>query len=464
MTRYFILLVFVLPVLASGQSLRIDLELKPAAGKEVYLASHYLDNIYAKDSVMLDENGRGFFSADSLLPQGLYKIYMDEKNHFDLLLGNDQQFSLKNESFEISEAQVSNSEETEAFISYMSFLRNLQDELAGLREQMETDSGEKAYELLKKTNEMTSELYSYWEKLEQDFPDSFLPKFVKAGNVPDFKVSELPPEVQKNDTLLAFARFYFQQKHYWDNFDYRDERFLYTPFYKKKLETWFTKVLFQTYDSIKGPVMNFIKDVESNPRIFQFVTSYFLNNSLNSRLMGMESLFVDIARKYYLSGKAFWVTEEILEKVIDNVIFMEQNLIGNTAPDLTLETYDGEFVNLHQINAKYTIVLIYEPDCSHCNVFVPDLYNKVYLPYRDKEVEVFAIYSMDKKEKWGSFLTKHDMFDWINVWDKHHVSRFKVLYDGRFTPAVIILDENKKIIAKNLKVETIVTFLRNSLN
>ena len=79
-------------------------------------------------------------------------------------------------------------------------------------------------------------------------------------------------------------------------------------------------------------------------------------------------------------------------------------------------------------------------------------------------MEVFAIYSMDKKEKWGSFLTKHDMFDWINVWDKHHVSRFKVLYDGRFTPAVIILDENKKIIAKNLKVETIVTFLGNSLN
>ena len=74
--------------------------------------------------------------------------------------------------------------------------------------------------------------------------------------------------------------------------------------------------------------MNFIKDVESNPRIFQFATSYFLNNSLNSRLMGMESLFVDIARKYYLSGKAFWVTEEILEKVIDNVIFMEQNLIS----------------------------------------------------------------------------------------------------------------------------------------
>lgn len=456
--------VFALPIFASGQSLKIDLELRSAAGKEVYLASHYFDNIYAKDSVRLDENGRGFFSSDSLLPQGLYKIYMDEKNHFDLLLGADQQFSLKNESFEISELQVSGSEETEAFISYMSFLRNLQDELADLREQMDEDSGDKAYELLKKTNEMTSELYSYWDRLEKDFPDSFLPKFVKAGHVPDFKVSELPPEVQKNETQLAYARYYHQVNHFWDNFDYRDERFLYTPFFKKKLETWFTKVLYQNYDSVKGPVMNFIGNVESVPRVFQFVTSYFLNNSLSSKIMGMDALFVDIAREYYLSGKAFWASEETLEKVIDNVIFMEHNLVGNIAPDLTLETYDGGYENLHQIYAKYTVILIYEPDCSHCNVFVPDLYNKVYLPYRDKGVEVFAIYSMDKKEKWGSFLAKHSLFDWINVWDKHHVSRFKVLYDGRFTPAVIILDENKKIIAKNLKVETIVTFLENSLN
>ena len=55
-------------------------------------------------------------------------------------------------------------------------------------------------------------------------------------------------------------------------------------------------------------------------------------------------------------------------------MFAENNLIGMTAPDLTLESVDGNFYNLHEIGAKYTILIIYEPNCSHCKVFVPELH------------------------------------------------------------------------------------------
>jgi peroxiredoxin len=180
--------------------------------------------------------------------------------------------------------------------------------------------------------------------------------------------------------------------------------------------------------------------------------------------MGMDALFVDIARKYYLSGEAFWATEESLDKIRENVLFAEHNLIGKTAPDLTLESFDGEYVNLHQINAKYTLVVIYEPNCSHCNVFVPELYSEVYQLFKDKGLEVFAIYSMDNKAEWAEFLTEHNMFDWINVWDEHHVSRFKILYDGRKTPGLYLLDENKKIVAKKMTVEQVKQFMELELN
>ena len=51
------------------------------------------------------------------------------------------------------------------------------------------------------------------------------------------------------------------------------------------------------------------------------------------------------------------------------------------------------------------------------------------------------------------FLLKENLFDWINVWDEHHTSRFKVLYDARKTPGIYVLDENKKITAKKITVE-----------
>ncbi|MEE4285326.1 MAG: redoxin domain-containing protein [Mariniphaga sp.] len=464
MIKSFFLLVLFLPLLVFGQNFRLEVELNSAAGKEVFLANYYLGNIYAKDTIRFDEQGRGVFAADSLLPQGLYKIYLDENNHFDFLLGNDQQLSIKNTTFSSSSVQATGSEETEAFFEYTGFLGNLQQKSAEIRKQMETASSEEKVQLQKELAGLTSQLHNYWDKLENDLPNSFLAKFVKSNYVQTLDVSSLPGEVQNNDSLLLLARFYHQQRHFWDNFDYTDERFLYTPFFKQKLETWFTKVLYQNYDSVKVPVFRFIEEVKPHPRIFQFATSYFLNSAINSNIMGMDALFVDIAKKYYLSGEAFWASDESLEKIRDNVLFLEHNLIGKTAPDLTLENFDGEYINLHQINAKYTLVLIYEPNCSHCNVFVPRLYADVYQIFKDKGLEVFAIYSMDNKAEWTEFLSEHNMFDWINVWDEHHVSRFKILYDGRKTPGIYVLDENKKIIAKKMAVEQVKQLLEHKLN
>jgi thiol-disulfide isomerase/thioredoxin len=179
--------------------------------------------------------------------------------------------------------------------------------------------------------------------------------------------------------------------------------------------------------------------------------------------MGMDALFVDLARSFYFSGQAFWATEESLKKIKENVTFFEHNLIGKIAPNLTFENIDGEFVNLHKIQSKITIVLIYEPGCSHCKIFVPQLHENVYKKFKDKGLAVFAIYSMDNKEEWNDFLIKENLFDWVNVWDENHISQFKILYDARKTPVVYVLDENKKIIAKGMTVEQIGEMMGNLL-
>jgi len=451
-------------VAASSQGLDIEVKLDQAAGKKVFLANYYLGNIFAKDTIQLDEEGRGEFKTDSLLPQGLYKIYMNKDNHFDFLLGADQQFSLSNSTFSATDMKVEGAEETDAFVDYIVFLKNLQDKGAELRENIKSAPEGEKEQLRNEMEGLTDRLHQKWETIGEEHPGWFLSKFVKANHVPALDVSSLPEEVQNNDSLLLRKRFNYQREHFWDNFDYTDERFLYTPFYKPKLETWFTKVLYQNYDSIKPDVFSFIEDVRPNKRIFQFVTSWFLNSSVNSNIMGMDALFVDIAREYYLSGDAFWATEKTLENIRENVLFAKDNLIGMTAPNLTLESFDGEYFTLHDVEADYTVLVIYEPDCSHCKVFVPELHEKVYEKFRDKGLEVYAIYSMDNKEEWGEFLTKHGLFDWINVWDEHHVSRFKILYDARKTPGVYVLNEDKEIVSKKMTIEQLEKFFELNLN
>ncbi|MGC9355977.1 MAG: hypothetical protein ACP5D9_19175, partial [Mariniphaga sp.] len=217
MVKYFVLLIWFLPMLVSAQHFRLEVDLQSAAGKDVYLANYYLGNIYAKDTVRLDEQGRGVFASDSFLPQGLYKIYLDENNHFDFLLGNNQQFSIKNESFNASTAAVNGSDETAAFFDYTTFLANLQKRNADIRKQIEMASVAEKEKLQNELAGLTTQLHDYWDKLGKDLPNSFLARFVKATYVPSLDVSTLPEEVRYNDSLLLVARFYHQQKHFWDN-------------------------------------------------------------------------------------------------------------------------------------------------------------------------------------------------------------------------------------------------------
>lgn len=457
-------LLFVLAVLsAQAQRLKIDVQLDHVINKEIYLAHHYLGKIYVGDTIQLNDQGYGVFERDSLLHEGLYKVYMDENNHFDFILGSDQEFTISNNSFQAITANAKGALETERFFDYVRFVGNLRDKSTALQKEFKSVDESKKAEIRKELNELTGSLHDYWFNIADEMPESFLSKFLLSNYVPVLDIQQLNESIRKNDSLLLLERFRYQQTHFWDYFDYTDERFLYTPLYKPKLETWFTKVLFQNYDSIRGPVFEFIENVSSKKRIFQFVTSYFLNNSINSNVMGMDALFIDIAKAYYLSGEAFWASEESLEKIKENVLFIEPNLIGKTAPDLTLESVDGEYFNLHQIEKKRTCVLIYEPNCSHCKVFVPELYKDVYQKYKDKGLEVFAIYSMDDKEEWLEFLDKHQLWDWINVWDKEHSSRFKILYDARKTPGIYVLDENKTILAKKISVEQLRDLMERDL-
>jgi len=464
MTKYFILLFLFVSTLTFGQKYNIEIQLKPAAGVKIELAHYYLGNVYINDTIQLDNTGHGFFKGDSLLPQGLYKIYMNEKNHFDFLLGADQDFKLTNTSFNALDMKVSGATETEEFEKYVIFLQGLKDKSAEIREKMKTAGAAEKEQLSAEMSKLTPELHDYWKNVSQKYPNTFLASFLMANYIPELDISTLPKKIQDNDSLLLVARFNFQKEHYWDYFDYTDERFLYTPLFKPKLEEWFTKVLYQDYDSVKPYVINFIEKTRPHKRIFQFVASWFLNSSVNSHIMGMDALFVDLAKKYYMSGEAFWVTDESMDKIKENLLFAENNLIGMTAPELNLESVDGDFISLHSIQTEYTMVLIFEPNCSHCKVFVPAFHDKVYEKYKDKGLVVYTIYSMDNRKEWVDFLTKHNLYDWINVWDKNDVSRFKILYDARTTPGVYVLDQNKKIVAKKMTVEQLDTFFEHHLN
>ena len=153
MNNWFWIFLF-LPLFSAGQQFRLNVEMKTAAGQKLFLAGYYLENIYVKDSILLDEQGKGVFSSASALPQGLYKIYLDKNKHFDILLGNEQQFSVSNESFSIETLKTEGSAEIAVFRDYMLLLKSFQQKSTQIRNKMYGASASRKKSLEKEPEEL----------------------------------------------------------------------------------------------------------------------------------------------------------------------------------------------------------------------------------------------------------------------------------------------------------------------
>mgnify|MGYP000859465149 FL=1 len=169
---------------------KIELKIDSAPNRKIRLANYYLGNIYARDSINLDAKGHGVFSGDTLLPQGLYKIYLDDKNHFDFLLGADQEFSLSKSSFTETETLIKGAIETEKFQEYTVFLKDMQTQGAALNKKLETAQPAEKEAIRNEIAGLTIRLHIYWLKTKEEFPNTLYSAFLLANYVPALDVKD----------------------------------------------------------------------------------------------------------------------------------------------------------------------------------------------------------------------------------------------------------------------------------
>ena len=236
-----------------------------------------------------------------------------------------------------------------------------------------------------------------------------------------------------------------------------------TPTIKGKFELYFNKVLLQIPDTILNESIRLIEKAKPDPEMYKYVASFALNNSLTSKYMGMEDVFVKLAQKYYLSGDASWADSTLLSKLMEEVIKRKPTLIGNKAPDFKMQSIDEEWFSLHNIDSPYTLVVFWETDCGHCKKEIPNLYNSIFLPFRDKGLKVLAVYTHDNKEEWEKFVMEKGIEEWINLYDPDNQTNFRLNYNIVTTPAIFLLDKDKKIIAKKLGIDAIKNILESKI-
>ena len=471
--KYYILffLAFILfSANAISDNYEIKVKLDNCKESNIYLAYYFEGKVFVIDTAKTDINGKTLFSKNKSLHGGLYLLYLPSKKYVDLIIGKDQKFSLEGDANNLNNSiKIKGSKENIAFQDYQLFMREKRKEksliIETLKKERQANNTEQSNNCKNKIDKIDDKVRQYIKTLSEKFPDSALSSFINltlGPNIPDFEEGK-DSIADKNKEKLKELYYYYNKNHYWDNTNFSDSTILRTPIFKNKLDEYFNKIVILNPDTIYNESVKLIEKTRDNKPMFRYIVSYCFNNALNSKIMGMDAAFVNIAKKYYLTGEADWVSTGNLTKIKEEVEKTEFNLIGMKGKDIKLPTMDGEWVSLHETEATLTLLIFWEPDCGHCKKQIPQIKKDLYDKYKNKGLKVFSVYTQKKVDEWEEFVEKHELYDFINCYDPHNQSNYRQFYNVYNTPVIFLLNKNKEIIAKKVDIKTLGIIIKNEL-
>ena len=416
---------------------------------------------FLMDSAFVNTDGSFAFQRDTAIVSGLYFILLpDQQNFLQVIIDRDQEIEIETQYTNLLGALVvKNSLENDLLYQNLKFEENFQatfkrinGELSALQEGTPEHAAKE-----KERDAHLNTRKAHLQSFKDNHPNAFFTKYKFAGQNPDLKEPLLP-----NGEVDTALQVYFYRMEYWDNVDFADIRLLHTPVIGNKLENYIGKFTPQNVDSVIKYADIVVEKAKVDQEMFKFVVNALAIKYQNSTIMGGEEIFVHLVDNYFTDELAFWSNPEELRDIRKQADEFRPSFLGNTAQDLRCKNINGEYETLYGMNAKVSILYMYSYDCDHCKERTPEML-EVYNKWKGQGLDVYALCVEPDEEKWKRFVNNFHLQDWHNVHDPAYESRYYAKYHVDITPEVYVIDENHKIIAKDLHPNQLDPILKKAI-
>ena len=181
--------------------------------------------------------------------------------------------------------------------------------------------------------------------------------------------------------------------------------------------------------------------IKANPD--SYVSTFVIVSSMGQ----ME--YEQLKERYNLLGEKAKASAQG-KAIAAQIAKLESTAIGQIAPNFTITTPEGESISLYDIKGKVKLIDFWASWCGPCRGENPHVV-EIYKEYHPKGLEIFGVSLDNNKEAWVKAIAD-DGLVWKHGSDlKGWQSAPPQLYSVSGIPHTVLLDENNKIIAKNLR-------------
>lgn len=266
-------------------------------------------------------------------------------------------------------------------------------------------------------------------------------------NLNDFRseiLNDLPEKVKYNEFFKdykieedAFNEYYGQM--------FLKYKFEFPKEVNDSINKWYNKVWMHEIElldkyvkSNPGSVIAFWKIVEKYERYKEYPYENILN-------------------QFDASVKQSFPFKKLMSNIEENKIFGQ----GRTFPEIkNLKDQSGKSAQINY-KTKYTLIDFWFHSCKPCLVSFPDL-KEVYQKYNSKGFEIVAISAEATKyiPNWKNTIKKYEL-PWVNLLDENR--EFTSKNQITSFPTNFLVDQNGKIIFRDISTSELEKFLNNNL-
>lgn len=287
---------------------------------------------------------------------------------------------------------------------------------------------------------------------------------------------EMPQPLAKDTFLLPEMpetmtdpedRARFLSMHYWDRFDFTNERLITRPEVTEQAFVDYVNILnYVSTDDAKNSLNYTLGKAASNKAMYTHFASLFdkYYYGPNSPFRN-EGLYIPVLEQLV---KSSLLDNEVKSRYEFQLSIALKNQIGTRAANFDYTVASGKTSDLYSLQSDYVILMFSNPGCPTCAAAIRSMRLSEGINSAMNRnsanrtmLTIMTLYLENDLNEWLAHLPELPA-QWINAYDKGMVITKKRLYDVQATPTIYLLDKDKKVILKDTSVEMLQQFFASA--